>query len=168
MLTRAGFGDDAPLAHAPGEQGLTERIVDLVRAGMREVFALEEDARAARHGAQPRGFVQRRRPAHVVLEQVRQFALERHIVANGLVGALELFNGLDQRFRHVLAAKGPEVTASIGVAAHWSLHRVIPRGRAAPVLVSCVRRRAAPVRAGSPLPSEFPKCAPGRRRRSCE
>ena len=48
VLAGAGLGDDALLAHARGQQRLAERVVDLVRAGVREVFALEEDARAAR------------------------------------------------------------------------------------------------------------------------
>ena len=47
VLPRAGLGDDARLAHPLGEQPLAERVVDLVRAGMREVFALQPDLRAA-------------------------------------------------------------------------------------------------------------------------
>ena len=47
VLAGAGLGDDAPLAHALREQRLTERVVDLVRAGVRQVLALEEDPRAA-------------------------------------------------------------------------------------------------------------------------
>ena len=47
VLPGAGFGDDAALAHAHGEQRLAERVVDLVRAGVRQVFALQEDPRAA-------------------------------------------------------------------------------------------------------------------------
>ncbi len=43
----AGFGDDALLAHAPREQRLAERVVDLVRAGVEQVFALEVDLGAA-------------------------------------------------------------------------------------------------------------------------
>ena len=47
VLAGAGLGDDAPLPHALRQQRLAERVVDLVRARVREVFALEEDARAA-------------------------------------------------------------------------------------------------------------------------
>ena len=47
VLAGARFGDDAPLAHALGEQRLAERVVDLVRAGVRQILALQEDARAA-------------------------------------------------------------------------------------------------------------------------
>jgi len=45
VLPGAGLGDDARLPHAPGEQRLAERVVDLVRAGMGQVLALEVDRR---------------------------------------------------------------------------------------------------------------------------
>ena len=47
VLAGAGLGDDARLAHAPGDQRLAHRVVDLVRAGVVQVFALEQDLRAA-------------------------------------------------------------------------------------------------------------------------
>jgi hypothetical protein len=43
----AGLGDDALLAHALGQQDLAEHVVDLVRAGVVELLALEIDLRAA-------------------------------------------------------------------------------------------------------------------------
>ena len=43
VLAGAGLGDDPRLAHALGEQRLPERVVDLVRAGVVEVLALEVD-----------------------------------------------------------------------------------------------------------------------------
>ena len=47
VLAGAGFGDDALLAHAPRQQSLAERVVDLVRAGMQKVFAFQVDFGAA-------------------------------------------------------------------------------------------------------------------------
>ena len=41
MLPGAGLGDDAMLAHAFDQQRLSQTVVDLVRAGMKQVFALE-------------------------------------------------------------------------------------------------------------------------------
>jgi hypothetical protein len=46
MLARAGFGDDAGLAHAHGQKDLADAVVDLVRAGVVELVALEPDLRA--------------------------------------------------------------------------------------------------------------------------
>ena len=80
VLAGAGLGDDARLAHALGEQRLAERVVDLVRAGVREVFALEEDAAAAARLGEPLGFPQRRWPADVMREQARQLRGERGIL----------------------------------------------------------------------------------------
>ena len=47
VLPGAGFGDDARLAHAARQQSLADRVVDLVRAGVTEVLALQVDLRAA-------------------------------------------------------------------------------------------------------------------------
>ena len=46
VLPRAGFGNDALFAHTLRENRLTERVVDLVRAGVIEVLALEIQAQA--------------------------------------------------------------------------------------------------------------------------
>ena len=47
VLAGAGFGDHAVLAHALDEQTLAEAVVDFVRAGVEQVFALEIDFCAA-------------------------------------------------------------------------------------------------------------------------
>jgi hypothetical protein len=47
VLAGPGLGDHARLAHAPREQRLSEGVVDLVRAGVVQVLALEVDLRAA-------------------------------------------------------------------------------------------------------------------------
>ena len=68
VLAGAGLGDHARLAHPPREQRLADRVVDLVRAGVREVLALQVDAPAGRLG-QPLGEEQRRGAADVVAQQ---------------------------------------------------------------------------------------------------
>ena len=69
MLAGSGLGDDPGLAHAPSEQRLPEHVVDLVRAGMGEVLALEEDPAAACFGGEPGHLGQQRGAACVVAEQ---------------------------------------------------------------------------------------------------
>ena len=69
MLAGAGFGDDALLTHAQGQQALAQGVVDLVGAGVVEVFALQPDA-GATFGtavvlAEPFGLVERTGPAHI-------------------------------------------------------------------------------------------------------
>ena len=46
VLARAGLRDDAALAHPEREQRLADRVVDLVRAGVVQILALEQHARA--------------------------------------------------------------------------------------------------------------------------
>jgi hypothetical protein len=41
VLACACFGDDALLSHADRQQRLTQTIIDLVRTGMQQVFALK-------------------------------------------------------------------------------------------------------------------------------
>jgi hypothetical protein len=60
VLAGAGLGDDARLAHAAGEQDLAEAVVDLVRAGVVELVALEVDLRAAEFLGQPFSEIERR------------------------------------------------------------------------------------------------------------
>ncbi|CAI8341573.1 MAG: Uncharacterised protein [Rhodospirillaceae bacterium] len=55
VLTRAGLGDDPGLAHAAGEQDLAQTVVDLVRAGVVQLVALEVDLGAAEFLGQPLG-----------------------------------------------------------------------------------------------------------------
>ncbi len=50
VLAGAGFGDDAGLAHAAGQQDLAHAVVDLVGAGVVQLVALEVDFRAAELG----------------------------------------------------------------------------------------------------------------------
>ena len=60
VLARAGLGDDARLAHALGEEDLAHGVVDLVRAGVEQVFALEINFRAAEFLGEPFGKIKRR------------------------------------------------------------------------------------------------------------
>ena len=47
VLTRTGLGNDSLLAHSDGKQGLTDGVIDLVRAGVIKVFSLDRDMKAS-------------------------------------------------------------------------------------------------------------------------
>ena len=47
MLPRAGLRDYSLLTHPPGQQALANRVIDLVRAGVIQVLALQENLRPA-------------------------------------------------------------------------------------------------------------------------
>ena len=77
VLACAGFRDDARLAHFYRQQALADGVVDFVRAGVQQIFALEIDARAAEVLGEARGKLQRRGAAGKILEQIVRVALER-------------------------------------------------------------------------------------------
>ena len=68
VLAGAGFGDDALFAEAFGQEDLAHGVVDLVCAGVCEVFSLEPDLRAAEFLAEVAGVIERCWAAYVVGE----------------------------------------------------------------------------------------------------
>ena len=76
VLAGAGLGDDPALAHAPRQQDLAEHVVDLVRAGVVELVALEIDLGAAEMPGQPLGEIERARPADIMLEVIVELGLK--------------------------------------------------------------------------------------------
>src|SRR5439155_4306598 len=55
MLTCACFSNNAAFAHSLCEQRLAHRIIDLVRASVQKIFALQVDLRPAAACTQPPG-----------------------------------------------------------------------------------------------------------------
>jgi hypothetical protein len=55
VLACAGFCDDGRLAHLYGKQPLADGVVDLVRSGVIQIFALDVNARTAEMCREPRG-----------------------------------------------------------------------------------------------------------------
>ena len=140
MLAGTGLGHDALLAEALGDDGLAERVVDLVGAGVGKVFALEPDARTADVFGQTLGEVERGGAAHEVAGQQRQLGVEGRI-GEGLVHAgLELVKGGHHGLGHEAPAKlapaahlvgrirvgGGSVLGGVGAA-----HAVVPSRAAA-------------------------------------
>jgi hypothetical protein len=114
VLAGPSLGDHPRLAHAPRQQGLADGVVDLVRAGVVEVFALEEDPCAARLARQPFGEVKRRRPADVLAEVILQLLLEVAIVPRLLILLGQLPQRVHQGFRHKPTAVRTETALEIG------------------------------------------------------
>ena len=109
MLTRTGLGDDAALAHASSNQSLADRVVDLVRAGVVQVLAFEQDLRPANLVGQALGVINRRWPADVVLEVTLELGDECRILTHGEIRRGQLFKRRHEGFRH-------EDTAVVGEA----------------------------------------------------
>ena len=117
MLAGARLGDDARLAHAAGEQDLAQHIVDLVRAGMVELVALEVDLRAAEMLGHPLGEIERARPPDIMLQEIVELGLEARVRFGVLVGLLQREDQRHQRFGDEAAAEHAEMAALVGAVA---------------------------------------------------
>ena len=121
VLAGAGLGDDAGLAHPPGQQRLAEDVVDLVRAGVVEVLALEQDARGRAvlgraGGREAVRLGQRRRAARVVLRAgASSSAWKSGSTIAARNSCLELAQRGVERLGDELAAELLEVAAGVGV-----------------------------------------------------
>ena len=113
VLARAGLGDDAGLAHALSEEDLAERIIDLVRAGVQQVFAFEVDLRAAELAGQPLGKIKWRGAAGIMVQQRGELRLEAGVFAQAQVLRREIVQRSHERFRHKHAAVRTEVAVLI-------------------------------------------------------
>ena len=71
--TKVFAGDDPAFAHPPGQHGLPEHVVDLVRAGVRQVLTLQQQAHAEPLG-QPGALGDRGGPAGIAVQDGVQLA----------------------------------------------------------------------------------------------
>src|SRR4029453_9835475 len=113
VLSRACFGDDPLFSHSHREQRLSERVVDLVCAGVRQIFALQQDpCAAAAVLAEPTGLPERCRAAGVLRQQSGELSREAAVRPRALIFGLERLNGRDQSLGYEAAAKGAVIAAS--------------------------------------------------------
>ena len=109
----AGLGDDPRLAHAPGQHDLTQHIVDLVRAGVIELLALEIDFRAAAMLGEPLGEIKRGLACRHRSRDGRPFPFGISVGLGLVVGLLELEDERHQRLGDEAAAIETEMTALV-------------------------------------------------------
>ena len=113
MLASASLGDNALRAQAFGKQCLADRIVDLVRAGVREIFTLEPDVGAPAL-TEPRRMRQRRRSANPLAQLALEVGLEAgfvQVIAHALLETLECGY---QRLGNVATTERPEAAMLVG------------------------------------------------------
>src|ERR1700730_13966289 len=127
MLARSRLGDDAGFAHPAGEKNLAEHIVDLVRAGVVQLLALEVDFCAAWPtgscgfladiAGHPLGVIERARTSGIMGKQIVEFGLESRIRLGGVVVFLEIEDQRHQGFGHDPAAEDAEMPSFVGASA---------------------------------------------------
>ena len=114
----AGLGDHARLAHATRKERLADGVVDLVRAGVVQILALDVDLRAAAELGEALRMVDRARASDVVLQLVAELGFELRIVARRGVRGAQLLERLRQRLGNEDAAVGAEVATLVGQVIH--------------------------------------------------
>src|SRR5262249_11974984 len=92
---------------------LAETIVDLVRAGVIEVFALEIDLRAFELAGEVLGEIERIGTPDIVLQEPAELRLEFRIVLGLTVGAFQLQQQRHQSLGDIAAAERAEMPAQI-------------------------------------------------------
>src|SRR5581483_525961 len=104
VLPRSGFRNNAMLAHAFYEQRLAQAVIDLVRAGVQQVFALQVNLRSPEMFAETLREKEWSRTARVVVQEIGQARMKFRITASALVGLLQFRERSHQGLRDVAAA----------------------------------------------------------------
>src|SRR6185369_9472829 len=81
MLPRAGFSDDALLAHAHSQERLAKAVIDLMRTGMEQVLTLEIDLCSAQLFGQAAGVKQRGRTPGILPKQALKLQAKLFVLA---------------------------------------------------------------------------------------
>jgi hypothetical protein len=113
VLAGAGLGDHPVLAHALGQERLSDHVVDLVGPRVREVLALgvEADAELLR---EPLEVGHRRRPPRELAQHSLVLVHEGGVVPGFDEGALQLQAGRHQGLGNKAAPKVPESAPRVG------------------------------------------------------
>ncbi len=115
VLTGTGLGDEPGLAHPLGEKRLTDDVVDLVRTGVVEILALQEQAQTE-FLTEAVALGQARRTTGVVAEHRGEFLAPFRVVPRLVEGPLELLAGRHERLGDESPAELPKTTRIIGLA----------------------------------------------------
>ena len=131
VLARTRLGDDSFLAHAQCEQGLSDRVIDLVSAGVIQVLALQIDPGSTAFFRHTFSEVQRARPPRIRCQKRGQTPLKRVVALGTLVFFSQFFQGMHQRFGHITATEFTEPAHGIGDVCSgncYVLHIIARRG----------------------------------------
>mmetsp|Transcript_11920 Transcript_11920/g.22798 ORF Transcript_11920/g.22798 Transcript_11920/m.22798 type:complete len:366 (+) Transcript_11920:367-1464(+) len=104
VLSGTGFGNDTRLTNTLGQQGLSNRVVNLVSAGVGQVLALQPNGGTTGQFRQTVGLVQRGGSADKVTTVFSQFCQKVGIVLDFIVLLFNFFESHRKCFGNVLSA----------------------------------------------------------------
>lgn len=105
VLAGSRFGDDPLLAHAERQQGLAKRVVDLVSAGVVQVFALQPDFGSTAKLRQSPCEIQWTRSPNISRKQLVELGAELGVLLGLRVFFGQLIECGDESFRNVTTAE---------------------------------------------------------------
>src|SRR5271166_1160612 len=114
VLAGSGFGDDAVLAHAAREKGLSDAVVDLVGSSVEQVFAFQIDTRAAELLREALGEEEGSGASGVFVEEALEFGMEGFVFARGGIGGFEFLQRGHKGFGDVASTVGAEAAFAFG------------------------------------------------------
>ena len=121
MLTGPGLRNDAPLFHAHGQQHLADGIVDLMCAGMAQVFPFQINLCAAQLLGQPIRTIETRRTPDILLEVVGQVCLKSTVLLRLDILRFQFEERRHEGFRHIATPIGSESAMAIWEHRHVNL-----------------------------------------------
>jgi hypothetical protein len=113
VLARARLGDDALLAHASREQTLADRIIDLVRARVIEIFALEQQRRSRPVAYEARRLHEGRGPPDEIAQDRVILGPKRRVREGRVHARFELGERFDEHLGHELASEGSKISTRV-------------------------------------------------------
>ena len=132
VLTGPGLGNDPRLAHAAGEQDLADAVIDLVRAGMVQLVALEIDLGPAEMLGQPFREIERAGPSHIVGHVAAHLGMEGRIVLGVLIGLTKVKHEGHEGLGHIAATIVAKAAIGVGIGGvvirRLSVHADLPSG----------------------------------------
>ena len=115
VLSCAGLCNHTGFAHAFGQHGLANGVVDLVRAGVIQVFTFQVNLRATHLAADASGMVDGGGATHKMRQLGFELGDKSGVVLVLGVGVFQLFDGMGQRFADKTAAVNAKVAAGVGL-----------------------------------------------------
>ena len=110
VLSGAGLGDEPGFSHLFRQQRLAQYVVDLMGAGVVQIFPLEVDFCTTQVAGHLFRIVEAGGTARVLVQQSGEFPVEVRIAFIEVIGFFQLNHGIHQRLRDILPTVDAEAS----------------------------------------------------------